>query len=387
MDSTSCDSSDNSDVSLLAQGIVQRKGGTFTCLVYDKKRGQLVRFTCHKGHKGSLTPFDDLESVWCKRCNAHAAMRSTIEMAHELAAKHNGKFLSATYEGALEKYDWQCQEGHYFNVSYNSIHGGSWCPTCSAGKRESICRAILEFLYAKPFPTVRPDWLASPHTDNNLEIDGFCEELQIGFEHNGRHHYMFLPHFHKTEASYKLMQERDTTKQDLCNKANVKLLIIPYAVKHDALYTFIRDMCPDTHALTPETLDLDSLQVAGRGHRKLGEIRKYLADKHPGAKLVSTTYVNNTTPLNLVCANGHQFSKTWLRCINHEWLCRSCFEEARRQDVLRKIAEYCACFNIVMQSEYINNVQKLQWRCNDCDNVSEVTWNYMKRKTEKACCG
>lgn len=55
--------------------------------------------------------------------------------------------------------------------------------------KEEFVRETFETIFNKKFIKVRPDWLKSPKTKLNLELDGYCEELKIAFEYNGPHHY------------------------------------------------------------------------------------------------------------------------------------------------------------------------------------------------------
>lgn len=59
-----------------------------------------------------------------------------------------------------------------------------------------------------------------------LELDGYCEELGIAFEHQGRQHYNSKNAFDSSENSFHNRVARDKFKIAQCEKKGIKLLII-----------------------------------------------------------------------------------------------------------------------------------------------------------------
>lgn len=68
----------------------------------------------------------------------------------------------------------------------------------------------------------RPEWLQ--FEDGWLEIDLYLDQLQIGIEVQGKQHYAYVPHFHKTQDGFAKQINRDNAKRILCDANNVKLL-------------------------------------------------------------------------------------------------------------------------------------------------------------------
>lgn len=104
---------------------------------------------------------------------------------------------------------------------------------------ESVCRVIIQNYTGKFFHSVRPDFLRSPKTNCPLELDGYNEELKMAFEYNGRQHYEFPNHCHKTIEEFHIQQENDRYKEARCRELDIHLIVIPYTVKD--LDTFIRE--------------------------------------------------------------------------------------------------------------------------------------------------
>jgi hypothetical protein len=60
----------------------------------------------------------------------------TIEDMYALAESRGGKCLSKEYAGVNKHLKWECQYGHQWEATPNSVKRGSWCPA-DAGKRVS----------------------------------------------------------------------------------------------------------------------------------------------------------------------------------------------------------------------------------------------------------
>lgn len=59
---------------------------------------------------------------------------------------------------------------------------------------------------------------------NSVQLDIFIPKYNLGFEYHGEHHYKDIPAFGHLD----MQQTRDNEKIALCEKYNVKLIVIPY---------------------------------------------------------------------------------------------------------------------------------------------------------------
>jgi hypothetical protein len=103
----------------------------------------------------------------------------------------------------LKKVQWICNKNnsHKWIAEINSrAINKSGCPNCLY-KYEQLCREILEELLNKKFLKVRLKLL------NGLELDGFCEELKLGFEYQGIQHKKHAIFFHKGIEKFHEQQE------------------------------------------------------------------------------------------------------------------------------------------------------------------------------------
>jgi len=120
-------------------------------------------------------------------------------------------------------------------------------------KRQERCREILEKIFNKKFPLCRPAWnintVGCPELNikpgRRLELDGYCEELKLGFEHQGKYHEVEGEAFSSDPIQFKYIKTKDQVKRDNCEDNNVTLLNIPDkdVVPFDELYEYItRDL-------------------------------------------------------------------------------------------------------------------------------------------------
>jgi hypothetical protein len=124
------------------------------------------------------------------------------------------------------KYWFKCKNGHDFEITlHNVTQQNSWCAKCTLWQNQIECIQIIEQITDKEFKQCKPKFM------NKLELDGYNTKLQLAIEYNGIQHYKYHEFFHggKQENLVK-QQERDKIKQELCNKNNVYLIVVPYWV-------------------------------------------------------------------------------------------------------------------------------------------------------------
>ena len=97
-------------------------------------------------------------------------------------------------------------------------------------KKENMCRKILQQLYQRKFPSIRPSFLKSPRTGKNLELDCYNKELKIALEYNGKQHYGYNKFFHKKPKDFYAQVHRDDWKRKKCKEKGIRLIEVPYWV-------------------------------------------------------------------------------------------------------------------------------------------------------------
>jgi len=184
-------------------GLAKIKGGSCLSTFYVNRRQRLL-WQCEEGHTWITQAASVIEGKWCPVCGIikrSDSLRADIKEIKAIAQERGGKCLSQKYERSNEKLLWQCFLGHQWEAVLSSIKNGGWCPECSAGIGERICRIFMEQLFGEEFPKSRPRWLKSPE-GTQLELDGYCMKLNLAFEHQGSQHFVKNDRFDKLDNSF-----------------------------------------------------------------------------------------------------------------------------------------------------------------------------------------
>jgi len=208
--------------------IAKKHAGFCLSEVYVNSTTKLV-WQCKLGHIWNATPSSIKSGHWCPECGLKKKSESrkfTIEKMQEIAQERGGKCLSKKYINIDTKLKWQCSEGHIWKAIPYTIKKGNWCPVCSEGLGERICRTYFEQLFKRKFPKRHPKWLLNKE-NNQLELDGYCKSLGLAFEHQGMQHFKRLKYFHQTIQDFKKLKRDDKEKIDLCNKNSITLIQVP----------------------------------------------------------------------------------------------------------------------------------------------------------------
>lgn len=62
----------------------------------------------------------------------------------------------------------------------------------------------------------------------DYELDGYCAELNVAFEYQGRQHYEHIEFFQPNEEAFKRRLEIDAIKRIRCKLENISLVEVPY---------------------------------------------------------------------------------------------------------------------------------------------------------------
>ena len=189
---------------------------------------EYVQWECAKGHRwkqpvGALLA----NQSWCSICSGNAPR--SLQVLIDIAKARGGKVLSTEYKNVDATYDFECSRGHKFSNSFKHVEKrGQWCPTCNKGsKSEEICRTTFEQIFGYEFKKVRPKWLKNSR-NRQMEIDGFCAELNIGFEYQGIQH--FGKQIFKTSLEKRIAD--DELKAKLCKLNGISLFILDYRMEY-----------------------------------------------------------------------------------------------------------------------------------------------------------
>ncbi len=339
-----------------------------------------LTFECERGHRWTAQAARiKYHRSWCRKCMG-ISQRAGIENMEHIAAERGGSVASKEYVDAFTKLLWRCRLGHEFWAKPNHIKIGRWCPHCHAPRGERITRAIFEGLFGKPFPKMRPPWLRSAR-GTQMELDGYCEELGLAFEHQGNQHYStkYLSSGHNLAA----IQERDRRKRLLCRKRGVRLLIVPDLsdrLRVDKAKAYIVRLCDrygialDKRRIACE-VDLSDAYSSDRDSEELDLLRSIAAEK--GGRLISRRYLGSGALHTWECGRGHRWKAVPLNIKHGGNWCPFC--AGRRQGIedMRRLA--AAKGGKCLSSVYRTSAHKLRWQCGDCSHEWLASPHVVKR--------
>ena len=104
---------------------------------------------------------------------------------------------------------------------------------------ESEARRYVEELFGLKFPKSRPSWLINPETGHRMELDMYCESLNLAIEYDGAQHEHYTPHWHRTYDVFEKQKKRDKEKGRICESNGIHLIRIPYNIPYEHLGSYI----------------------------------------------------------------------------------------------------------------------------------------------------
>lgn len=307
----------------------------------------------------------------CKTCRYRKIREHHVSSIDDVlleVKQRGGKLISTEYVNTGTPLQVECSIGHPFEIRFSHIKRGQWCPTCNKGsKSEEIARTTFEQIFGKPFPKKRPKWLRNSR-GYQMEIDGYCQELQIGFEYQGIQHFS-LP-LYNSDVNQRI--EDDKLKAELCALNGVRLFILTYEMQYEDFPLEIANQAKAFGIDMPnewQHLEIDIYQAYIREDR-IEELREILGKKL--IQVLSPKYLGSNQYVELQC----------LKC-RHKWKAKGnaffntrktagCDKCARRRagllnklsiEDLKKFAAENA--GILLSTEYVRRNYWYDWLCKE----------------------
>lgn len=357
-----------------------KNGALLACPEGDIYQNSKLTFRCKQGHEWTCIAYSikTLHS-WCRLCQ-HDSYRGNISDAEVIAEERGGRLLSTRYRRNSDHLEWECRYGHVFKARFASVKKGTWCRECSSSLSERIVRIYFEHLFGKEFPKTRPPWLRTPN-GKRLELDGFCEDLMLAFEHQGSQHY--APFGAITASQVLAIRKRDEIKKRVCRKHGVRLVVIPQLhamTPLDRLASTIAQKCKRygirvAPAKLRQEIAFNRAYFGEREGSIIDELHVIAASK--GGKLLDSNYAGRISPLTFSCARGHVFAKSPNDVLTGRW-CYACSKCARlsievMQEWARERNGEC------LSRRYRAARYALKWRCNVCGNRFAMSANRVQQ--------
>ena len=314
--------------------IVESKGGRILSGDFDRVR-QKISVVCAEGHTWKPQAGNVIAGSWCPVCmpkkNGVLNRHSIDYVRKYVEEEFEGKCLFEEYPGSHVALSFECSHGHKFSKNFGAVVSGKWCPECSSTIGERFCRIFLTRLFQAEFVKVRSkqiSWLKQPN-GSSLELDGYCEERSIAFEHQGSQHYRRVKLFHPNESDFWNQQRRDEWKRELC-KANDVTLIEIAELSADLRIDVMREKVLDAIRYAGVTVPTNAHLIAIKGseiymsnsEEYLSYFQKY-AEERKGT-LVSTLVPSINSHITFQCKAGHVWSVKAANVKSKNYWCRKC---------------------------------------------------------------
>ena len=302
----------------------------------------------------------------CKTCRYRKiAKAQSFELVDVInfIAKYDGKLISKEYKNVGSSLEFKCSRGHTFQNSFGHIKRGQWCPTCNKGsKSEEMARAAFEHLFGYKFRKIRPKWLRNSR-GFQMEIDGYCSELEIGFEYQGIQHFKEIKIWNKnddTEQVKNLLQlrmEDDKQKIELCSKHGIKLFVLNYEMPFETFGNEIITQL-EKFGLSSDiivgNLEIDFSQAYIRDDRLL-ELIEIMNKK--SIQVLSTKWIDVKTKYEFKCREcGHTWKATGSSFFNSRSVsgCDKCARQKAGDKQRGKLSDIQA-FALSYQGKVLSN--------------------------------
>ncbi len=343
--------------------LAESRGAKCLSEVYAGNKAPLL-WECREGHRWKANANHVKRGGWCPVCAGHS--RPSMDDIQRLAQERGGKCLSDNYVNNRTRLRWECIEGHQWKAVWGNIQQGQWCPECSTGLGERICREYFSQLLEASFPKARPEWLVNG-AGNQMELDGYCATLGIAFEYQGEQHYSTKTHFIQTESALSRRQEDDALKAQLCAQRGITLFLIPQIPTRlplDQVGAFIKEQLIIKGVHLPQDIDTRDFDISGAyrtsGSREELNHLRTIAAEH-GGKCLSTRYAGSYTKLLWQCSEGHKWKAAPGGTKQGQW-CPYCSGNVRKTlEEMKAIA--AARGGKCLSEQYTNIMTSLLWEC------------------------
>jgi hypothetical protein len=341
--------------------LATERSGELLSKRYGNARSHL-RWRCAKGHEWKATSDSVKRVSWCPVCSGTFLL--TLAKMRDYARGFGGKCISKKYVNSKSHIRWRCAEGHEWESKPDHVRQGNWCPICSSGISERICRALIERLTGILFPKARPKWLKNVR-GNQMELDGFAPSLNLAFEYQGQQHFKHVPVFHSHSSEFRKRQQDDERKRKLCFEHGVRLLEIPFHIPHTRLQSYLSDVL---QKLKVDVVNAKHIEISQLGVWRSAELAKMRSIAiSSGGKLLSKFYINESTGLRWLCSDGHQWEAKPHDIKQGHW-CPRCGKKkaseklrTRTFDELQKIVKSRG--GDCLSKHYLKARDKLKLRC------------------------
>jgi hypothetical protein len=218
-----------------------------------------------------------------------------------------------------------------------------------------------------------------------MEIDGYCEELSLGFECQGEQHYIQIGHFHRQDGSLERRMQDDHDKINLCALNKISIIEIPFHIENIFLLKYIEEkiLYLRPNIRLNQNVEFRDFQPSD----ELSTI-KFIAEKNGGVCL-SDSYNGIFEKYKFRCELGHEWMAMASNIKRGTWcpLCKpKILTEKRRIHDVDSMREIAKKKNGKFLSNFFNSVNdKYRWACSESHEWIAAPSDIMKGTWCRKC--
>jgi len=319
----------------------------------------------------------------CSRCSGQEKL--TLEQVTEIVERRGGKLKSTKYVNVDSTLEFECSKGHRFENTFSHIKNrDQWCPTCNKGsKSEEIARTTFEQLFGFKFPKYRPVWLRNSR-GYRMEIDGYCKELEIGFEYQGRQHFdlaLYGNDIKKRKADDKL-------KAKLCSENGIALFILDHKMEYQDFPKYIEKQAKKLDvklASNFRKIEVDIYKAYIRNDRII-ELQNLLRNRN--IMVLSPKFLGSNKKVELHClVCDHKWTALGNAFFNSRSVagCNNCARKnagARNKLNIKHLQEFAKLYGgELLSKEYVESEYDYLWKCS-AGHTFEKRFSNMKHRKQ-----
>jgi hypothetical protein len=309
------------------QKIAKQRGGKCLSNQYINADTKL-RWQCKERHIWEATPYSiKSRSSWCPVCAGNSKLN--IEDMKKLATNHRGKCLSHEYINSKTQLEWQCDKGHIWEATPDSVKRGHWCPICAITIRANKQKSTIEQM--RELATKRGGkCLSQEYINTNTKLEWKCSKGHTWWARpSDVVQNKWCPVCGGSQKStIKEMQKVAKQRGGMC-----------LSHKYVNSKTRLRWQCKKGHIweATPGKIKNGQWCPYCAGHMKLTIEDMQKLAKEKGGLCLSTDYINARKKLKWQCKEGHIWEATPDSVKSGHW-CPKCSENISER-ICRKIFE------------------------------------------------
>lgn len=336
--------------SIEAQKAALRRGGKCLAFSHTNAKGDFLRFQCEHQHVWIASARKIAAGSWCVAC---AKSERTWNRLQAIVSERKGTLLTprSEFRGFATQIGLQCERGHSWQVTTDSVLKGQWCRRCHVEERRTPLNELR--MYAR---SRGGELVSDRHPDKGSKYTWRCAEGHL-WEADSKIATRAFQWCRK--CSFEKQKYTMEEMRALADKHGGQCLSNTYLGVSNKL----RWRCKEGH----QWENTPALTMEGYWCKLCESPRVYSLERlqalvgKKGGKVLSEEYVDSYTKMEFRCAEGHTWYTNPNAIVAGHW-CHTCTNNQRGS--IEKMQAIASQFGGKCLSKvYSTNKTKLLWRC------------------------